>query len=108
MNRKQRRQQQTVAEDRWVKENARIWKLVEAVRNAEPGWTVPMSAKDRDTVHWLIECEKQREEEEKRKEEDYDYESEEDEEQCRGCGSGSTDVFGCCSMRCAKNADQYD
>ena len=97
----------------WEKENKRIWKLVEAEREARANggeWTVVMSDKDRQTVDNLIYWEDEREREWQAAYEtndDYDYDNEESYRNCGSCGSGSASFEGCCSVRCAKDADQY-
>ena len=118
-------------DDKLKKENARLWKLSAAEREARASggeWTVVMSDKDRHEVDRIIywedeycrmweedEREQQRLKEEHEREwqaackrYDYDYDNEESCRNCGSCGSGSAAVFGCCSMRCAKDADEED
>ena len=88
----------------WEEKNKRIWKLVDAEREARASggeWTVVMSDEDRRTVSSLIYWE---DEHERECETNDDYDNE---ESCRNCGSGSVSFQGCCSVRCAKNADEY-
>ena len=102
----------------WEKENKRMWKLVEAERQARASggeWTVVMSDADRQTVDNLIYWEDERErewqaacEQADHEDEDDDYDNEDSCRNCGSCGPGSASFEGCCSVRCAKDADQYD
>lgn len=118
MNRKQVKQQmqQKQEEDaemkQWKEENTRIMKLVNALREARASggeWTVVIPDKYRETVENIAYWEEQRErEEQKQQEQEYEYDDNEDyEECCRNCGSNSVVFEGCCSVRCAKDADEY-
>ena len=97
----------------WEAENKRIWALVEAVEDAKRSgdeWSVVMSDEDRFIVHNLIYWEEERRREEG-VEEDHQSDDDDDDEDydcCRNCGANDVSIFGCCSMRCAKDADEYD
>jgi len=84
-----------------------IMYLAYKLETAEPGWTVVIPNHLKAAVEQHIKEKKEQEEYERTHTNDYDDGYGHEEESCRNCGSGSADVFGCCSMRCAKNADRY-
>jgi hypothetical protein len=69
--------------------------------HSEDGWTLAMSPKTKAEVLEYIKQEKEREQEEQ---DDYS----DDGDYCRNCGCHGTFFEGCCSVRCAKDADEYD
>ena len=87
-----------------------VRKMAYEVRHAQPGWTVVIPKHLQAAVEQHIKEEEKQEEYERNHTNDYDdgygY-CHEDDECCRNCGSGSADVFGCCSMGCAKKAARY-
>lgn len=102
---------------KWSKEQleqGRIFRLVEeekAARASGGEWKVKMSKKDKEQVDRII----QEDEERKRywksmckRMYDEDYDDYDDQDCCRNCGANDVSIFGCCSMRCAKDADEYD
>lgn len=113
MNRTQRRLQKQVQkhmEDQQKKQQEqqkqeynRIMRLVIAVQEAGTEWTVSMSAKDKQKVEDII----RQQEEDAQEWYDEHEDEEEDNDYCRNCGCHGTSFHGCCSVRCAKNADEY-
>jgi hypothetical protein len=118
MNRNQRRLQKQIQkhmeeeqkkqQEKQIQEHNRIMRLVAAVEEAGSEWTIVMSAKDKQTVEKII-----REQEEYHRdwleqyERDHDDDDDDHDDFCRNCGCQGTFFEGCCSVRCAKDADQY-
>ena len=87
----------------------RIMRLVIAVQEAGSEWTIVMSAKDKQRVEKIL-----REQEEYHREwleqyerDCYNHDDDDDGDFCRNCGCQGTFFEGCCSVRCAKDADEY-
>jgi hypothetical protein len=115
MNRSQRRLQKQVQkhmeeeqkkqQEKAKQEYARIMRLVIAVQEAGNEWTVTMSAKDKQKVETIIR--QQEEDAQEWYDEQEDEDEEDDHDYCRNCGCHGTSFHGCCSVRCAKDADEY-
>ena len=87
-----------------------IMHLAYKLETAEPGWTVVIPNHLKAAVEQYIKEKKEQEEYERTHTNDYDddgYGYCHKEERCRNCGSRSANLFGCCSMGCAKKADRY-
>ena len=125
MNRNQRRLQKQIQkqiqkhmeeeqkkqQEKQKKEHDRIMRLVAAVQEAGSEWTVAMSPKDKQKVEEIIREQKEREREwyEQYKQDCYNHDDDDDDDGdfCRNCGCQGTSFQGCCSVRCAKDADEY-
>ena len=83
-----------------------IMHLAYKLETAEPGWTVVIPKHLQAAVEQYIEKKKEQEEYEINHTNDYDDGYGHKEERCRNCGFKSVQFEGCCSVRCAKDADQ--
>ncbi len=95
--------QQKKQQEKANQEYNRIMRLVIAVQEAGSEWTVSMSAKDKQKVEEILRDQ----EEQTQYEEDYEEDHDDDNDYCRNCGCHGTSFHGCCSVRCAKDADEY-